>query len=216
MKLKILYDNKAKSGFESGWGFSCLIEIEDEKILFDTGWDGKTLLHNMKKFGIEPSEIDKVVISHRHWDHSGGLGCIREKEMDVYLPKSFTEYVGEETKFRFKLHEVGDPQKITDRVWSTGELKNETEEQALAVETENGILVIVGCSHPGVDKILKAASEFGEIKGIVGGLHGFDKYEALEGLDLIVATHCTKNKEKIAELYPKEYSEGKAGLVIEI
>lgn len=40
MKLKILYDNEAKPGFEKSWGFSCLVELKDEKLLFDTGWDG--------------------------------------------------------------------------------------------------------------------------------------------------------------------------------
>jgi len=79
MKLKIAYDNKAKPGFKEGWGFSCLIEMEDEKILFDTGWDGNILLSNMEKFGIRPAEIKRAIISHDHWDHAGGLPISLEK-----------------------------------------------------------------------------------------------------------------------------------------
>jgi 7,8-dihydropterin-6-yl-methyl-4-(beta-D-ribofuranosyl)aminobenzene 5'-phosphate synthase len=46
VKLTIVYDNEVfQKGLRSDWGFSCLIEIEGRKILFDTGADGKILLH---------------------------------------------------------------------------------------------------------------------------------------------------------------------------
>lgn len=56
MKLRILYDNNARNGFKEGWGFSFLIETSEEKILFDTGWNGNILLHNMKIAGVNPEE----------------------------------------------------------------------------------------------------------------------------------------------------------------
>ncbi len=54
MKITIIYDNEVnKPGLKAGWGFSFLIEIENTPpILFDTGADGTTLLHNMKELGI--------------------------------------------------------------------------------------------------------------------------------------------------------------------
>ena len=71
MELKILYDNEAMEGFRSGFGFSCF--VEEKKILFDTGGDMGTLLFNMRKFMINPREIDKIVLSHEHEDHTGGI-----------------------------------------------------------------------------------------------------------------------------------------------
>ena len=79
MKLTITYNNEAKEGFSSGWGFSCLIEADNKKILFDTGDEPTGLLSNMKKLDINPKDIDTVVISHNHWDHTGGLqGFLKE------------------------------------------------------------------------------------------------------------------------------------------
>ena len=216
MKLKIAYDNEAKPGFEKGWGFSCLTELEDEKILFDTGWDGNVLLSNMRKFGVRPEEIKRIVISHAHWDHIGGLPHIRRQDIEVYVPHSFSKRLRGELASRFKLHEVKGTEKIREGVWTTGELGNEIKEQSLVLKTSKGLVVVVGCSHPGVRKIFSAASKFGKISGVVGGMHGFKDYALLEGLDLIVPTHCTVNKRKIAKLFPEAYVEGKAGLEIVI
>jgi len=214
MKLKITYDNEAKPGFEKSWGFSCLIELEDEKILFDTGWDGNVLLSNLEKLGVRPEEIKRVVISHAHWDHLGGLPHIRRPDMQVYVPQSFSKRLRGELASRFDLHEVKDAQQIREGVWTTGELGKGIKEQALVLKASKGLVIIVGCSHPGVRKIFSATSKFGKIRGVVGGMHGFKDYALLEGLDLIVPTHCTVNKRKIAELFPEAYVEGKAGLEI--
>lgn len=216
MNLKIVYDNEAKPGFERGWGFSCVVELEDDRILFDTGWDGRVLLSNLKNFGIYPGNIGGVVLSHAHWDHIGGLSHVRRKGMEAYVPHSFSKHLREELDDRLSLHEVKSPQKICEGVWTTGELGNEIKEQSLVLETEEGLVVLVGCSHPEVRKILSAASEFGEVKGIVGGLHGFEDYEVLEDLDPVVATHCTQNKRRISKLFPEKYVEGGAGLEINL
>lgn len=214
MELKIVYDNEASPGFEKGWGFSCLIELGDERILFDTGWDGNVLLSNMKKFGVRPEGIKRVVISHAHWDHLGGLPHIRRRDMQVYVPQSFSRRLREELASRFELHEVKGPQEIREGVWTTGELGREIKEQSLVVKTGKGLVVVVGCSHPGVRNIFSAASKFGGIFGVVGGMHSFKDYEVLEGLGLMVPSHCTVNKKKIAELFPEVYVDGKAGLEI--
>ena len=57
-ELRVLYDNEAKEGFRSGWGFSCLI---GEDLLFDTGADMDVLLFNMHKFNVDLNKISKVV-----------------------------------------------------------------------------------------------------------------------------------------------------------
>ena len=80
MKITIVYDNcTVKAGLKTGWGFSSLIETDDAPpILFDTGADGTALLHNMKQLGIDPARIGAIVISHHHYDHTGGLFNIIE------------------------------------------------------------------------------------------------------------------------------------------
>ena len=93
MKITIVYDNEVKqSGLIADWGFSCLIEAQDTpKILFDTGASGSILQHNMNHLQIDPTDIGIVVISHHHWDHTGGLQSIIEAggEAEFYLPQSF-------------------------------------------------------------------------------------------------------------------------------
>jgi len=216
MKLTILYDSEAEQGLMKGWGFSCLLELESENVLFDTGWDGRMLLFNMKTLGKNPGQIKKIVISHSHWDHMGGLPYLLRKGVEVYVPQSFSKHLKEEIASRSDLREVNGAREICEEVWTTGELGERIREQSLIAKTGNGLVVVVGCSHPGVRKIFSAASKFGEIWGVVGGMHGFKDYEVLKDLGLIVPSHCMVSKRKIAELFPEAYVEGKAGLEIVI
>lgn len=70
-----VYNNDAlpHKGLKSGHGESFHIAADDSQILFDVGWKGDILKHNMKKLGIRPDEIDTLVLSHAHMDHTGGL-----------------------------------------------------------------------------------------------------------------------------------------------
>jgi 7,8-dihydropterin-6-yl-methyl-4-(beta-D-ribofuranosyl)aminobenzene 5'-phosphate synthase len=92
--ITVLYDNTAICpGTQVGWGFSCVIEGLEKTVLFDTGADGDMLLSNMETLGIEPEEIDVVVLSHDHDDHTGGLAktVARNPDVTVYYPSSFSE-----------------------------------------------------------------------------------------------------------------------------
>jgi len=80
LEMRILFDNNPyEKGLEVSWGFSCLIKGAEKTILFDTGGDGSILMANIEKMGIDPSEIDLVVLSHDHLDHTGGLSAFLEK-----------------------------------------------------------------------------------------------------------------------------------------
>lgn len=71
--ITILSDNNVrKSGLIGEHGFSAMIEMGDEKYLFDTG-AGMSLPHNLKAMGKDLSGLDKIIISHGHYDHTGGL-----------------------------------------------------------------------------------------------------------------------------------------------
>ncbi|TRZ67520.1 MAG: hypothetical protein D4Q77_02940 [Methanothrix sp.] len=76
--------------------------------------------------------------------------------------------------------------------------------------------MIVGCSHPGVGTILDAASRFGKVRALIGGLHGFNDLEMIEDLELVCPTHCTAQISQIRSRYPEKYLKGGAGRVIEI
>ncbi|HEY55169.1 MAG TPA: MBL fold metallo-hydrolase [Dehalococcoidia bacterium] len=211
MRITIVYDNEvSQPGLESGWGFSCLIETESRAlILFDTGADGATLLYNMRELGIDPSDIAKVVISHAHGDHTGGLQSLLEVNdgAEIYLPSSLMALIPGR-----KVTPVRQSVQIAEDVFSTGELKEV--EQSLVLRTKKGIVVLTGCSHPGVGEILQAASRLGRIYGIIGGFHGFYDFERLKGLSLICPCHCTQYKSEILRLFPDSGKECGAGLVL--
>lgn len=213
MRITVIYDNEVKqSGLEADWGFSCLIEAQNTpKILFDTGASGSILRHNMSQLEIVPGDIGIVVISHPHWDHTGGLQSIIEAdgEAEFYLPQSFL--VGISAK---KVTRVKAPLEICPNIFSTGELAGI--EQSLVVSTDKGLVVVAGCSHPGVGNILDAASRFGKVCGLVGGLHGFSDFDRLNPLSLICPCHCTQHKSEIRRLFPERCLDCGAGLVIEL
>jgi 7,8-dihydropterin-6-yl-methyl-4-(beta-D-ribofuranosyl)aminobenzene 5'-phosphate synthase len=200
MKITIVYDNEASRELKSGWGFSCLIETEG-KILFDTGDDGEKLIYNMKHLNVVPETIDKVVISHNHWDHTGGLKKFLElnNNAKVLQPKSFSK-----------------PTEISPGIYSTGALGTFIKEQSLVVNTEKGNLVITGCAHPGLAKIIDKATQLGRIYGVLGGFHGFSKLEKLRGIKIIAPCHCTQHIQQIRQSYPAEFKEIRAGTILEV
>jgi len=188
MKLTIVYDNdvyRKDIGLKSDWGFSCLIETGEETILFDTGAKGRLLLYNMKKLDIDPSSINKIVISHEHWDHNGGLESLIAFVVDAELYRLGAK----SPSGKIELTTVEEPQNIATNVWTTGRL--------------NG-------------KILGASRQFGNIVGLIGGLHGFDDFSILEDLEVVCPAHCTKHKKKIYEFFPKTSVECGVGKIIEI
>jgi len=72
-RITILCDNSiSRSGFVGEHGFSCLIERGDEKYLFDTG-PGRSLPLNLKTADMDLAGLNRVFISHGHYDHTGGL-----------------------------------------------------------------------------------------------------------------------------------------------
>jgi 7,8-dihydropterin-6-yl-methyl-4-(beta-D-ribofuranosyl)aminobenzene 5'-phosphate synthase len=213
MKLAILYNNFARGNLAAGWGFSCLIDDEGQKILFDTGNDGAALLNNLKELGFLAKEIDKIVISHEHQDHIGGLFDLLNSNNHavVYVLSSFSEDLKNKIRQKAELIEVTETEKITKNIYTTGLIENNPDEQSLILKTSKGVIVIVGCSHPGVEKILEIAKKYGKIHAIIGGLHGFSDFDLLKDIKIIGACHCTQHIKEIREKFPKQFKEIKAG-----
>src|SRR4030043_59851 len=72
IKITTLAENTAEMGFLAEWGLCMFIEADGVNVLFDTGM-GIAALHNAHLFGIDLTKTDKIVISHGHFDHTGGL-----------------------------------------------------------------------------------------------------------------------------------------------
>ncbi len=212
MKLTIAYDHEvAQADLQAEWGFSCLVETDGRRLLFDTGGRGALLVHNMERLNLDPGNVSEIFISHNHWDHLGGLTEILRlnRNATVYLPASCLK--PPEARRAVQVH---GPCALSENVFSTGELKGV--EQSLVIKTAGGLVVVCGCAHPGVRTILEAASQFGRVIALVGGLHGFKEFDLLADLTLICPCHCTQYKSDIMRLYPETCVKGGVGKVLEI
>lgn len=216
MELKVLYDRTAEPGYKTGYGFSCLV---GDRLLFDAGYDAKTLLYNMRRTEVDLDKIDKVFISHSHRNHSGGIDILSSLgEVEVFVHKSIRRRLKKRLASyeNATVVEIGEVREISGGLYTTGQLGRLVKEQSLVVETEKGLIVVVSCSHPGVERVVRAVSRFGEIYGIIGGFHGFRRLEELRRVRLIVPCHCTLLKHQICAIYPETSMRFLVGLRIEI
>jgi 7,8-dihydropterin-6-yl-methyl-4-(beta-D-ribofuranosyl)aminobenzene 5'-phosphate synthase len=138
--LTTLSENTATLGMIGEWGVSILVQVDGSSILFDTGL-GISACHNAHLLGVDLRSVDKIVLSHGHFDHTGGLrGVLRERgsvevvaHPDIWKPR----YAGtlESNRFigipfqREELESLGagfaltrEPVWITDRILTTGEI----------------------------------------------------------------------------------------------
>lgn len=159
IEIKTLCENTAGIGCLGEWGLGILVKINDEEILFDTG-AGDTIIKNAEAIGVDLSKINKIVLSHGHYDHTGGLLDVLKKtggadiyahpdiwaeklashegkEFNVGLPFSMKELEGAGARF----HLSKEPQMILDNVFTTGEVPLQTEYEAVESDLfikENG------------------------------------------------------------------------------
>ncbi|MFA6929389.1 MAG: MBL fold metallo-hydrolase [Lentisphaeria bacterium] len=73
LRLVLLNDNQGKPGFVTEHGFALWIEMDHQRILFDSGNDGSVLVANAAAAGVDLSSVDSLVLSHGHYDHTGGI-----------------------------------------------------------------------------------------------------------------------------------------------
>jgi len=236
MYVKVLFDDKAKRGLLSGRGFSCLI---NGKILFDTGEASTSLVENMNRMMVSASDLEAVVVSHDHWDHTGGLWELLKdnKGLKVYACPSFSDtFKGCIKALGGNLVFADEPREIAENIFVTGEIKcnykgKSIAEQALVVKGEKGVSIITGCAHPGIIKIVEHAKKSLGVENlymVFGGFHldGMDREKIgkiitdLKGMGVLKAgpTHCSGEKARrmFSGRYRDNFIDVKAGYVIRL
>ena len=231
MNIKIIFDNNSQQNFEQGWGLSFLI---DGHILFDIGEKAESLFNNMERLNIDIEAIDTVVISHDHWDHTGGLEEIlkRRSGIEVYACPSFSQEFKAKVKAgKGKLIEVSTLKALTDTIFTTGEIEGLYKakyigEQSLVIRVDYGLVLLTGCAHPGIIKVLEVVKDFFKKENVVAVFGGFhlkdkDEEETLRvisklkemGVKRIGPMHCTGDKALawFEESYKENYISLKSG-----
>ena len=246
IKITTLTENTANYGFLAEWGLSILVEVDGYRVLVDTGRSFSTV-YNAQLLGIDLATVDRIVISHGHADHTGGLRKVlersgekqilghpdiwaskyvkrsEEKELYAGIPHSREEL--ESCGARFKL--VREPVHITERVMTTGvipmisgyeEIENNilvkragklhpdplADDLALIIDTDFGLVVILGCAHRGIVNTLRHAQNITGNRLVYAAIGGTHLFRASEeridrtikdlremGIQRLGASHCT-------------------------
>ncbi len=126
MKITVLIENTSENELIAEHGLSLWIEQGEHKILLDTG-SSEAFVENAKELGIALEDADICVLSHGHYDHSGGFGAVLQKkpEARIYAQKSAVEryYSGSGGS----IHEIGIPQQVLAHkdkfLWADGYLE---------------------------------------------------------------------------------------------
>jgi 7,8-dihydropterin-6-yl-methyl-4-(beta-D-ribofuranosyl)aminobenzene 5'-phosphate synthase len=203
----VVYDNTVVDGdLQGDWGFACLVTGKERSVLFDTGTKPDILWANLEKLDLRPEEVDVVVLSHEHGDHTGGLWSFLERYSDVTVvaPDSFSADFFERVKAAgARERRVEEPTALGDGLWVTGSVGGDIVEQSLVVETPRGLVIVTGCSHPGVVEITRKVREalaqpihlvfggFHLLRTSSEGVHGVIQDLKQLGVERVGPTHCT-------------------------
>jgi 7,8-dihydropterin-6-yl-methyl-4-(beta-D-ribofuranosyl)aminobenzene 5'-phosphate synthase len=210
VSITILYDNYVfTKGLKSDWGFACLLTGMEKTILFDTGTKNELLLENIEKLNINPKDVEIIVISHNHGDHTGGLLAFLAKNsnISVYLPPSCSDSFIQKAKGTGVKVVIPDaPVEICKGIHLTGPLGERIIEQSMIVDTDKGAVIITGCAHPGIVNIVTKSKEIvpKDIYLVLGGFHLPQKSEnelkqiisefRKLGVKKAGPTHCTGDR----------------------
>ena len=188
MEFKILSENTVyNEGLIAEHGLSIYFTYKGQKYLFDTG-QSQVLVHNARQLNINLPSLSGIFISHDHYDHNGGLQEVLQmnRKIPVYTHPDILKNHPEIKNGRA----VREASEIVEGMWLSGEIapghdwgdhkyaKEAATENSLYIDTPEGLIVLVGCSHPGIVRILKRIEELSggkKIKAVIGGMHLINK-----------------------------------------
>jgi 7,8-dihydropterin-6-yl-methyl-4-(beta-D-ribofuranosyl)aminobenzene 5'-phosphate synthase len=221
IQITVLYDNYTLSErCRTGWGFSCIITGTEKCILFDTGANADLLLENMDKLQVRAQDVNLVVISHDHPDHTVGLYSFlgRHSNALVYLPSTASAKLVQGVESRgAKIQMPDNALQICEGVHLTDSTFKGNVEQSLVLDTTEGLVVVTGCAHPGIVEIVKKAKQTlnKDVYLVLGGFHllGLSDSQIQRiiqqlrdlGVRKVGPSHCTG--ERPIELFKQEYRE---------
>lgn len=247
IQITTLSENTANIGYLAEWGLSILVTTDNLNILMDTGASISTT-HNANILGTDLSRIDKIVLSHGHYDHTGGLRHVLRRtgeveviaHPDIWAPKYARRDKHEQERYvgipfqRAELESLGarfnltrEPVQLGDSIMTTGEITMSVsfeeidpdiyvkkdgslqpdpmaDDLSLVIDTEAGLIVILGCAHRGIINTLRHAQKLTgkeTVYAAIGGTHLFRASEnqirqtvaALKemGIKKLGVSHCT-------------------------
>ena len=237
MEIRVLFNSLSNAERLSvGWGLSFLI---DNRIIFDTGEKGDLLANNINKLNIDLSLVEAVVISHDHWDHTGGLWEVLKHRPGIRVygcPEFGSDFKCKISGSSAKYFESKSFTRVDTGIYSTGEIFGiykgaNISEQSLIIKTEKGFSIVTGCAHPGIIKIIEKVKAQLSIRGfyaVIGGFHLKDsstkeieqiveKFRELK-VKRVGATHCsgTEAENLFRQEYKDDFFSLKVGEIINV
>lgn len=204
--LTVVIDNRAREGFRSCWGLSLLLR-GDATVLFDSGPSGEALLYNLDICGQKPSDVDVFFLSHSHVDHSGGLQALQGAGFAGEIVLS--DRTPEDGKYEEASPDELQP--LDKGLTAIRPASGGLHEQSLLADTLSGTLLLVGCAHPGLERIWEIACTQDIPFGVVGGFHDARPFPSLVNARLLGPCHCTKQREAFRAAFPSSYLDLAAG-----
>lgn len=220
MKIAVLAENSAGRARSreclAEWGLSLYLEVNGVRILFDSGHKG-TFLHNADTLGIDLNKVDFIVLSHHHWDHTGGLRfhTFKAKKKLITHPRVPKKVLAEQDldlSTDFELITSASPLEFSPDIYYLGEIPRQNDfekgayqddpmpdDTAIAIKTNKGTIVVTGCSHAGVCNVAEYAKKVTgqSLYGVLGGFHLFEDDPAAIAGSIAYFKH-----EKPAFLFP--------------
>jgi len=268
IRIWVLSDNTASPPvFEAEHGLSLLVEVGGRKFLLDAG-QGGAAVRNADRLGLDLREVEAIILSHGHYDHTAGLPFVLQRtgprrvichpralDAKYFQKGGIRRYIGIPWRRDFLessgalFEENQGPLEVAEGVWVTGEVPRRTDfepgdpdlkceqggalvadpfldDQALVVDTGEGLVVVLGCAHAGaVNTCLHAREIAGteRILGVIGGSHlaflGDQQLEATIGAFRemgplkLAFSHCTGQVAacRLHEAFGERFVFGQAG-----
>ena len=230
--MTVLYNNAPyKEGLVTSNGFSCIIKGTEKTILFDTGEDGTVLLNNCRMLGVDPADVETVVISHDHDDHTGGLlpFLTVNSNVSVFMHRGLSAGLTQQVSASgAKIVSANEPTPVCKGIYSTGVIGKAIPEQTLVLNSKKGLILICGCAHPEIINIIQSTMTIFKkpVLFVFGGFHLLHASDAsiseiikqfmAYGVKKVGGSHCTGDRamQMFQQAYGKNYIQMGVGKVM--